>query len=253
MDKSDCPRELPPLPGMEAGEWVRITVSDTGTGIPPDVVPQIFNPFFTTKAPGEGTGLGLAQVYGIAKAHDGYIGVDSRVGQGTTFTLCLPALAVHKPELPIQRTEYLIQGQGQTILVVEDNGTTRKAITSILKTLNYQVLEAANGQEALVVLEQSLLSRSPHEGGKKKSEVVLVVSDVVMPEMGGQALFHTLKDQYPAVKVILLTGHPMEQELEGLRPQGLVGWMLKPPKMENLARMMAQALAEAQLRDVHYG
>ena len=223
------PGESPLLPEIEAGEWVRVTVSDTGTGIPPDVLPHIFEPFFTTRAP-LGSGLGLAQVYGIVKQHEGHIAVDTQLGQGTTFTLYLPALTPHQPEPSRRRRERLVQGQGQTILVVEDNDATRKALVSSLEMLNYRTLEAANGREALAVLAQ------------RASEIALVLSDIVMPKMGGQALFQVLKLQYPTVKVVLLTGHPLEQELENLQAQGLSGWLLKPPSLERLAEVVARAL-----------
>ena len=108
------PGELSPLPEMEAGEWVRVTVTDTGTGIPPDVLPRIFEPFFTTRAP-LGTGLGLAQVYGIVKQHEGHVDVTTKVGEGTTFVFYLPALPVSQPEEPrLSKMPDLLKGQGET-------------------------------------------------------------------------------------------------------------------------------------------
>jgi len=214
------------------GEWVRVTVSDTGTGIPPDVRPRIFDPFFTTKERGEGTGLGLAQVHGIVKQHEGHIDVETEMGEGTTFILYLPALLVAEPEaLPEERLA-LPQGQGETILVVEDNAAMREALVDSLEILNYRVLEASNGREALSVVE------------RHGDEIDLVLSDVVMPEMGGIALFHALKQRYSAVRVVLLTGHPMEEELETLRAEGLSDWLPKPPSPEQLAQVVARALRE---------
>jgi two-component system cell cycle sensor histidine kinase/response regulator CckA len=224
-------RSSAPLPEMEIGDWVRVTVADTGTGIPPDVMKHIFDPFFTTKPPGQGTGLGLSQVYGTIKQHDGYIDVSTTVGEGTTFALYLPAVSMEQTATP-PRPQALTAGQGQTILVIEDEAATRKAIVDSLELLGYQVLEAANGQKALTVFEQ-------HEG-----QIDLVLSDIVMPEMGGKALFLALKQQYPGVKVVLMSGHPLEAtEIETLLADGLSDWLPKPPTLEQLAQVMAQVLA----------
>ncbi len=221
-----------PLPDMPPGEWVAISVNDTGVGIPPDVLPHIFEPFFTTKAVGEGAGLGLAQVYGIVRQHEGYIDVKTVVGAGTTFTLYLPALAVPHPQPPALATEQLPHGHGETILVVEDNVAARQAMVSSLEMLGYRTLQAANGQEALGVFEQHA------------DEISLVLSDVVMPEMGGRALLQALRARDPQVRVVMLSGHPLGEELEGLREQGLKGWMLKPLSVEQLADVVAQALED---------
>jgi len=240
------PGESPPLPGMESGEWVQLTVSDTGTGVPPDVLPHIFDPFFTTKAPGEGSGLGLAQVHGIVKQHGGEVDMQSQVGQGTTFTIYLPALPVHAPEAVTLELPALAEGHGETILVVEDNTSTRKALVDSLELLNYRTLEAANGREALAILEQrgDDPSTGPSAGSGQRSGqgIALVLSDVVMPGMGGLALFHALRQRGLAVRVVMLTGHPLEKELEELRAQGMSDWLLKPPSLEQLAQVLARAL-----------
>ena len=245
------PGESPPLPEMKAGEWVQVTVADTGTGIPPDILLHVFDPFFTTKEPGKGSGLGLAQVHGIVKQHEGEIDVQSpstefipseaeglrtgQVGQGTTFTIYLPALPVHPAEAPTLEIEALTKGEGETILVVEDNAPTRQALVESLELLNYRTLEASDGQEALAILERQTSEVS-------SPKVALVLSDVVMPGMGGVALFHALRQRNLAVKVVLLTGHPLEEEMERLRTQGLSDWLPKPPSLEQLAEVVARAL-----------
>jgi CheY-like chemotaxis protein len=215
---------------MEAGEWVRVTVTDTGTGIPPDVLPRIFEPFFTTRAP-LGTGLGLAQVYGIVKQHEGHVDVTTKVGEGTTFVFYLPALPVSQPEESrLSKMPDLLKGQGETILVVEDNAVMREALVDGLEMLNYQSLEAKNGREALATFE------------RHGDEIALVLSDLVMPEMGGIMLFHALRQRNPAVRVVILTGYPLAKEAGELRAQGIADWIQKPVDLEQLAEVMDRVL-----------
>jgi PAS domain S-box-containing protein len=226
-------RREAPLPEMPTGEWVQVTVSDTGTGIPPDALPHIFDPFFTTKESDKGSGLGLAQVHGIVGQHGGHITVDTRRSKGTTFTIYLPTLPAHPSELSALERESFPKGQGETILIIEDNAAAREALGESLVLLNYRVMEARNGQEGLVILEQH------------SAEIALVLSDVVMPKMGGIALFHALKEQGLKVPMVMMTGHPMEKELDNLQAQGLSGWLLKPTNLEELAIALSQALKEA--------
>jgi signal transduction histidine kinase/ActR/RegA family two-component response regulator len=215
----------------ESGDWICLTVADTGCGIPVDVLPHIFDPFFTTKSPGSGTGLGLSQVYGIITQHQGHIDVSTMEGEGTTFNIYLPALPTDRSEQSCPKTQYLPQGQGQVILVVEDEDITRKAVVSGLEMLGYRVLEADDGREALKVFEQHA------------SQIDLVLSDMVMPNMGGRALFQALKQLDADGKVVLMTGHPLEEgELGPLLAQGLQGWLTKPPSLEQLALAVARAL-----------
>ncbi|MEE9188129.1 MAG: GAF domain-containing protein, partial [Anaerolineales bacterium] len=136
------PGDIPPSTYLPAGEWISITVGDTGTGISPEEIPHIFEPFFTTKPIGEGTGLGLAQAYGIVKQHGGYIDVQSQVGQGTRFSIYLPTLSVQQIEKAPVEFSSPLQGNGQTILVVEDDPTTLIAIQDLLEAQKYQVLVA---------------------------------------------------------------------------------------------------------------
>jgi CheY-like chemotaxis protein len=224
--------EEPPLPEMGAGAWVRVQVTDSGSGIPPDALPHIYEPFFTTKERGKGTGLGLAQVYGIVKQHEGHIGVSTEVGEGTTFTLYLPALLSTPTESPALQAADLVQGQGETILVVEDDAALRQALSSTLEQLNYRVLEATNGREALDILNQ------------RTGEVSLVLSDLVMPEMGGGALFRAMQERGMTLPMMMLSGHPLENELDNLQAQGMAGWLVKPPNLEQLSLLLAQVLQE---------
>jgi two-component system cell cycle sensor histidine kinase/response regulator CckA len=223
-----------PLPDMTPGQWIRLAVSDTGMGIAPDALPHVFEPFFTTKAPGQGTGLGLAQVYGIVRQHDGFIDLVSRPGQGTTFTLYFP-YGPEQAAAPVLNGESLIRGHGETILVVEDDPAIRSALSASLELLNYRVLSARHGVEALALWDAN------------RAVISLVLSDVVMPEMGGIALFHALQQRDPDVKVMLLTGHMLEQHLEDqlkmLKARGLAEWMQKPPALSRLAETLARILS----------
>jgi signal transduction histidine kinase/ActR/RegA family two-component response regulator len=225
-----------PFPGMRAGEWVRIRVSDTGTGIPADVLPRVFEPFFTTKPPGEGTGLGLAQVYGIVKQHGGFIDVASPVGHGTTFEIYLPSEAAAVGNAPAPREENRTAGQKETILVVEDDATTREALAAALRTLHYRLLIAANGREALATLEA--------EAGR----IDLVLSDLVMPEMGGRALYETVRDTYPEIRMMIMTGYPRIRGTRELLEYGRVSWLQKPIGVKELAEAVRDALGTEKTR-----
>ena len=226
-----------PLPEMAAGDWIEIKVADTGGGIPPEVMSHLFDPFVTTKDPGKGTGLGLPQVHGIIGMHDGTITVKTQRGYGTTFVMYLPAFLATAPESSAKdKNANLEAGQGQTILVVEDNAATRRALVDSLESLGYRVIVAEDGRQALNLLEQ------------RADEIALVLSDVVMPEMGGIAMLQAMERQNINVPVVLLTGHPLEAELKNLQAGGgaslLADWALKPTGLEALAEVIARALGK---------
>ncbi|MBN1878205.1 MAG: PAS domain S-box protein [Anaerolineae bacterium] len=242
-------RKRLPLPDMTVGKWIKITVSDTGTGIAPEVLPRIFDPFFTTKAPDKGTGLGLAQVHGIVSAHEGKIDVQTHLAtsqdsetSGTTFIIYFPALEVTESEPPAIIPQSLPLGHGETLLLVEDDAVTRAALVESLELLNYHILVAKHGKEALAILKE------------RCDEIALVVSDVVMPEMGGVALLRTLQNINCRVNIVLLSGHPMDETLEGLRSEvantdaaQLVDWLPKPPRLEQLADVVARGLRRTEI------
>jgi len=226
--------EVKAVNDVGVGEWIQLTVTDTGVGITEDVLPHIFDPFFTTKEPGAGTGLGLAQVHGIVAMHEGHIRVATRVGEGTTFTLYLPAYLETPPPPSRSPVPAPSVGHGETILVIEDNSVTRRALAESLETLNYRVQTAENGRKALVALEDH------------PDDIALIVSDVLMPEMGGIELLREMKKRGMTTRLVLLTGHPLKQELESLRADGVsalvADCLLKPVEFETLARVVAQAL-----------
>jgi two-component system, cell cycle sensor histidine kinase and response regulator CckA len=225
------PDESSPSSELPAGNWVHVLVADTGHGIPPEIMSHIWEPFFTTKPVGQGTGLGLSQVYGIIKQHDGAIDVASQVGEGTRFNIYLPALAVPKEEAPAMESPARFDGTGKTVLVVEDDQVTRDAIQSLLKVYNFWVLTAANGSEAVRIYKQM---------GKV---ITLVVTDLVMPEMGGVALYQALQEQNPGVKVLFITGHPLKEDSQDLLERGNVHWLQKPFSARDLGIAMQALMA----------
>jgi CheY-like chemotaxis protein len=198
------------------GQWIKITVSDTGLGIAPEDRKHIFEPFFTTKPIGQGTGLGLAQVYGIIKQHDGHIEVHSQVGEGTVFTIFLPALEFEEIESHLPKSTVEIDGAGQNVLLVEDDQATKDALVVLMEAQGYQVLKASNGKEALAILKDF------HE------PLTLVVSDMVMPEMGGMELYQALRPNYPGLKMLLITGHPLEENQQIMAKSENLNWLQKP-------------------------
>jgi len=226
-------RSKPPLPEIQPGEWMRITVTDTGMGIPPEILPHIFEPFFTTRSP-QGNGLGLAQVYGIIRQHNGYVKVDTQVGQGTTFALYLPALPASRLDVSIRETPTLPQGNGQKILVVENDPTVRATLAEVLEMLEYQVVEAANGHEALAFF------------GQNQDGIALVLSNWTTPLTGGLELAQKIQGYQPHTRILMLTDHPLDELISDSAPNGIVGWLQKPLSLEQLAKSVAQAV---QLRE----
>ncbi len=227
------PGKRPPESGMRPGEWARLLVSDTGDGIKEEAIPHIFEPFYTTKEPGEGTGLGLSQVYGLIKQHDGFIDVKSKVGEGTTFIIHLPLIAVDVLPPILPRDAARREGAGQLILVAEDDPTIRDAVREALEDHNYRVLLAADGTQALEVVEQ-------HRG-----LITLIISDLVMPRMSGRDLYRTVRERYPRVKMILITGYPLGGDTQELLDAGAATWIQKPFISEILVEKVAELLAEA--------
>lgn len=187
---------VPPHSDVRAGEFICLSVSDSGTGIAPEHLSRIFEPFFTTKQVGKGTGLGLAMVYGIVKQHQGWINVMSQVGAGTTFEIFLPAVRVTAVPTTIPPVETALQGGTETILLVEDDDAVRFMTRRTLEGCGYKVVEAASGRKALAIWPSC------------KSEVDLLLTDIVMPDgINGHRLAEMLREQVPALKVIFVSGY----------------------------------------------
>ncbi len=212
-----------------AGPWLRLDVADTGTGIPAETLPLIFEPFFTTKAIGDGTGLGLSQAAGIAAQHGGHFQVHSEVGGGTTFTLLLPQTdAVRAATVPEEPA--IAHGSGQSVLVVEDEPSVCEAITAMLRHLGYRVTAAGSGRQALDLF------------AREEGRFDLVLTDVVMPDLDGEALCRHLRELVPAVRVVAMSGYPLGARGVGLLELGAVAWVQKPITIEQLAGVVADAL-----------
>lgn len=221
-----------PCPELAAGDWLVLAVADTGAGMSPEVQKHLFEPFFTTKEVGQGTGLGLAQVEGIVKQHEGCIQVESQVGQGTTFTLYFPALS--SAQSVVAQTRPPDKGkqrdQEKLILLVEDNPSVLQVVEAMLKGLGHQVLTAPNGRRAFEIYEQH------------QANIALVITDLTMPEMGGLALAEALHGKNRAVKILGMTGYPLKIKSEDLLAQGIVGWLQKPLTLEQLTRQLERVL-----------
>jgi CheY-like chemotaxis protein len=194
-------------PWAREGQFVWLSVTDTGVGIPPDVQEHIFEPFFTTKEVGEGTGLGLATVYGIVKQHEGIINVYSEPGHGTAFRVYLPASKAARAQ-PGPRAEMEhVAGGSETILLAEDDELVRNLAISILRRAGYRVLSARDGQEAMDMLD-------------RQTELDLAILDVIMPRRGGREVCTALRRRMPRVPVLFCSGYSYTAMAADQLPQG---------------------------------
>jgi two-component system cell cycle sensor histidine kinase/response regulator CckA len=221
------PDDLLPCPNMRHGEWVQLTVSDTGSGMSPAVKSRIFGPFYTTQA-----GLALTQVYGIVKQHDGYITVESQQGTGTVITLYFPSRrrsvdaileAIPEEEVP--------RGQGEMVVVVDSDVSNREALRVTLRYLGYHVIAVANGQEVLAMCDAH------------RDAIALVLTALVPTAHGGLALVSALRQRHPGVKVIALVEALHWIERHNLLAQGVTTCLRQPPDLPLLAQAVSQALS----------
>ncbi len=222
-------------PHVATGEYVRLSVTDTGSGMPPEVIARAFEPFFTTKDVGKGTGLGLSMVYGFAQQSNGQLAIDSEMGKGTSVHFYLPRCHLCAAQ-PVSKSESKLMAprKDQTILVVEDDELVRNTVTEQLKRLGYCVLIAAGGREAIDILKSDM-------------PIDLLFTDIVMPGMGGRELACECGKLRPDLRVIFTTGH----DQSGGRAAAVTesedsDVLLKPYRREDLARKIRRVLDRAE-------
>ena len=216
---------------MPAGEYVKLTIADTGEGIPPEVVKHVFEPFFTTKEKGHGTGLGLATCYGVVKQSGGYISLKSNVGAGTTFAIYLPRVDEAGGKAPLHETPGKLPGGHETILYVEDEITVRNVTAQILRALGYTVLEAGDGMSARQVVEM--------ETGR---EIDMLFSDVVLPDAGGRELSDWMRARSEQTAVLFTSGYIDESILRRHGLESGTAFLQKPFSPMELARKVRETM-----------
>lgn len=220
------------LPDGSFGPMVTVTVDDSGRGMDEDVLAHLFEPFFTTKAPGEGTGLGMAMIYGLVQQHEGTIKVRSTPGQGTSVTIGLPLAEVSVPNATPRSAMLIREGATETILLVEDEEMVRRAGRRILEKHGYRVLQASDGAEALEMLRT------------RGNEIALVVSDVVMPRMGGRELYASLRDEGYRMPFLFTSGYTDRMSSDSVALDPSVPVLPKPWTWTELTASVRAALDE---------
>jgi len=218
--------------GVEAGPYVKLEVTDTGTGIPPELLERIFDPFFTTKEQGKGTGLGLATLQGIVRSYGGFVNVYSELGKGTTFKVYLPAQNEAGTEAPDKVTVEMPRGHGEWILVVDDENSVVEVTKQTLEAFGYRVYTASDGAEAISVYAMH------------RDEIAAVLTDMMMPVMDGPALIAALRRINPRVRVIAASGLSANDHLTSLAQSGVKHFLPKPFTTDTLLRMLRDVLEE---------
>ena len=218
-------------PWVAPGEYVCVVVSDTGIGMDEETKRRVFEPFYTTKPPGEGTGLGMAMIYGLVKQHGGFVHVYSEPGQGTVVKLYFPLMDVgaegetqrpaHQPSLPVGT---------ETILVVEDEAAIRRATKRALQRCGYSVLLAADGEEALEIF------------GAHASEIDLIMTDLVMPKLGGRQLHDALTQEGQKTKFLFTSGYSAAELAESTSVDPVVPFLHKPWNVNDLIHCVRDVL-----------
>jgi signal transduction histidine kinase len=221
---------------LPAGDYARIDIVDTGIGIPPEIIDRIFEPFFSTKPVGAGTGLGLATVYGIVRQSGGHVTIDSKVGEGTTFSIFLPRYAENASPAAARREGVEeaardLTGAG-TVLLVEDEDAVRLFSARALRNKGYKVIEARSGEAALSIL------------GQENEPIDLLITDVVMPEMDGPALVEEVRSRRPDMKVIFISGYAESAFRQQASDGSMLHFLAKPFSLKQLATKVKDVLEE---------
>jgi two-component system cell cycle sensor histidine kinase/response regulator CckA len=215
-----------------AGVFVCVSISDTGTGISPEILPRIFEPFFTTKEIGKGTGLGLATVYGVVKQHQGWIEVESEVGQGSTFNVYIPCVAAHDLN-GVEKTEtrFNVRGGDETILLVEDEAPVCDLVSRVLCRYGYNILQAGTGAEAVKIWNEH------------KDRINLLLTDLVMPDnMNGRELAEKLWVDQPGLKVVFTSGYSADIVGKDFKLKPELNFLQKPYHPHTLALTVRRCL-----------
>ena len=214
---------------LSAGRFVEVSVNDHGVGIDDEALEHIFEPFFTTKDQGKGTGLGLAMVYGFARSSGGTVEVESAVEAGATFKIYLPAVD-RDPQAVVADVEEDHFGQGETVLLIEDDPPLLELVRELLDTLGYNVLTASDGFEALEI-------ESEHE-----SDIDLLLSDVVMPTIGGFEVAAMIRESRPDIKIVFMSGYPNRAGITNENAPEKCQFLQKPVKLAHLAQILRHEL-----------
>jgi len=217
-------------PKAQAGSYVVISVADTGTGIPAELLDKIFDPFFTTKPLGQGTGLGLPTVLGIAENHGGFIHLETKPGAGTTFHVYIPAAPGEAAAENRFGAAELVKGGGELIMVVDDEPSVRKLASAILTRGGYRTVTAGEGREGLKVFEE------------QRREIKLVVSDLMMPQLDGPGMLRELRQLQPDIKCIIITGLGEENRIAEAKAAGADLILNKPFSADQLLADVKQLL-----------
>ena len=214
------------------GNYIVITVSDTGIGIPNDIREKIFYPFFTTKEVGKGTGLGLSTVMGIVKSHGGFVKVKSEVGNGTQFQVYLPATKTTAKSEDFNPSELPQQGQGELILIVEDEDGIREITKTLLEKNGYQAITANDGMDAIALYTQY------------NFKVDAVILDIMMPSMDGLTTIRVLEKINPEVQIIAVSGLTSNQKVTELKSSSVKAFLSKPYTSKELLDQLHRVLSK---------
>lgn len=218
-------------PTLRTGQYVQMSITDTGSGIPSEILPKIFEPFFTTKPVGKGTGLGLAVVYGIIQRHGGQIAVKSEIGKGTTFSLFFIPYAKKGATFQEEKSHFdEVAGDG-TILLVDDEDLVLLINGEFFESLGYRVLRATSGDEALAIYRE------------QQKSIDIVILDMLMPGKNGRETFHDLQSINPDVKVIIATGYSDGEDSYSVLQDGVAGFIRKPFDHAEFSRLVQNVLA----------
>jgi CheY-like chemotaxis protein len=217
--------------GARDGNYVKISISDTGVGIPLPIRKKIFEPFFTTKGPESGTGLGLSTVYGIVQTHGGFLVLETEEGKGTTFEVYLPsfrAVSIQKSE-PVKKPA-LLQGSGEFILLVDDESAVLKVMQRSLEKSGYGVLVATDGEQGLEIYK------------KRRDDIRVVITDMAMPGMDGPDLIAALHSINPNLKIICTSGLSLPNGAHTTRDLGVTATLSKPCNSRDILEAIKLAL-----------